>query len=210
VANGVDVDEFAPASPSERLHARKRLGLPADALVVGFVGEYVTTRKGLAPLLDAVAKGPANEHLLIAGKGPDLSDRLAALGLTDRAAILGYVDPRELYRASDVVVVPSWYEPFSIVAAEAASSGLPVVVTRAVGAAAFLGDAGIVIESPTPEAIRSALDSLWADSKRRIALGRAARNAAEGLRWDRVRVAGADAVEAVGWENRARAKTVDR
>ncbi|MGQ0431085.1 MAG: glycosyltransferase [Microthrixaceae bacterium] len=204
VTNGVDLDEFTVPKASERQEARASLGLAADGLVVGFVGEYLTARKGLDPLLAAIAAGPPEEHLLIAGRGPDLTARLATLGLQDRVTVLGYVDPRELYRASDVVAVPSWYEPFSIVAAEAAASGLPVVVTRAVGAASVLDDGGVIIEAPTQGELRSALDELWADPERRRERGAAARRAAEGLRWERARRPAADAVESLGWLNRAR------
>lgn len=204
ITNGVDLDEFTEVTTSDRREARGSLGIAAEALVIGFVGEYLTSRKGLDPLLAAIARGPAEEHLLIAGRGPDLASRLDALGLRRRVTVLGYVDPRELYRACDVVVVPSWYEPFSIVAAEAAASGLPVVLTRAVGAAVFLGEAGIIIDQPDHSEIRRALDHLWADPAWRQQLGKRAREAAEGLRWDQARRPGADAVEALGWANRVR------
>src|SRR5207249_10264804 len=54
VPNGVRPDEFPTITPARRAEARRRLGLPADAFVVAFAGEYRTPRKGLAPLIDAV------------------------------------------------------------------------------------------------------------------------------------------------------------
>lgn len=208
VNNGVDLEEFAVVTDAERLTARAQLGIDPLARVVGFVGEHLTPRKGLDQLLDAVAAGPIDEHLLIAGRGPDLTSRLDELGIASRVTALGFVDPRQLYRACDVVAVPSWYEPFSIVAAEAASSGLPVVLTKAVGAARVLADAGVVVDEPTPAALRDALDWLWEDPDRRRALGANARAAAETMRWELVRQPAAEAVEALGRANRARADGV--
>lgn len=202
ITNGVDLDEFSVTTPADRRAARATFDVPEDALVVGFVGEHHTPRKGLDPLLAAIAQGSAAEHLLIAGRGPDLTDRLRSLGIEGRVTTLGFVDPASLYQAADVVAVPSWYEPFSIVAVEAAATGLPVIVTRAVGAAPLLEGAGVVIDEPTAEQLRSALDELWADAERRRRLGAAARQAAEGLRWELARQPAADAVEAIGWANR--------
>lgn len=207
ITNGVDLDEFTVASSEAKREARQALGIESDSLVAGFVGEHITSRKGLGPLLEALAKGPGREHLVIAGRGPDLREQLDSLGIRHRVTALGFVDPRVLYAACDAVVVPSWYEPFSIVAAEAAASGLPVILTRAVGAAPLLKDAAIVIDEPRPEQIRSALDLLWADEARRLALGAAGRTAAEGLRWELARKTSADAVESLGRSNRAGGST---
>ncbi|MGH2769332.1 MAG: glycosyltransferase, partial [Actinomycetota bacterium] len=70
VPNGIDLDEFRPATPDERQAARTRFGLSPDDTVVAFVGEFNTPRKGLRPLIEALARGRnPRERLLIAGDG---------------------------------------------------------------------------------------------------------------------------------------------
>lgn len=197
VPNGIDLDEFPVVSPAERQRVRGELGLPTDARVVGFVGEYHTNRKGLAPLLEACSRG--DEHLLVAGSGRSewLDRRAAEMGIAPRVHRLGFVAPQHVYAAADTVAVPSLYEPFSLVAVEAAASGLPTVLSSDVGAAAYLGDAAVVVEDVTDvAALRAALDEV-SDPATAARLRKAARPAAEALAWDRVIPAAVDLVEKV-------------
>lgn len=181
VPNGVDPEEFPVVTPEARAEARAAFGLAPEAFVVGFVGEFNTPRKGLAPLVGALASGDGSEILLVAGDGP--AERVAPLG--GRARLLGHVDPvRPLFAAADVVAVPSLTEPFSLVALEAASSGLPVLVSARAGAAAWLGSSAVPIEDPgDPACIRRALDAVRADPGRAAALGARARAVAESMTW---------------------------
>lgn len=210
VANGVDTSQFIPAEPAQRAEVRRLLGLPDAALVIGFVGEYQTARKGLEPLLEALRSGPSEERLLVAGRGPALDDRLEAMGVAEKVTVLGHAEPHALYRASDVVAVPSFYEPFSIVAVEAAASGLPVLLSRTVGAAKALGPGASIIDRPEAHLMRRALDELWSDPGRRVRMAAAARRAAEALSWERVRVPAADAVESLARANREQRGRAER
>ena len=126
---GVDLDRFTPGN---RWAARERLGLPADAWVASSVRRLVP-RMGLDVLLAAWAK---LDHglLLIGGDGPDrarLEARTRELRLDGRVRFLGRVPEPELvdlYRASDVVVVPSTsLEGFGLVTLEALASATPVI-----------------------------------------------------------------------------------
>jgi glycosyltransferase involved in cell wall biosynthesis len=175
IPNGVDTTAYRPASSEQRAAARRSLGLPADSFVVGFVGEFRTGRKGLEPLVSAIAEG--NEHLVVAGDGD--ARRVQPLG--GRGHAVGVVDPHQIYAAVDLVAVPSSYEPFSLVALEAAASGVPVLATSHVGAVTHLGDGAVAVPDADPRTLRAALDVVRASD--RTAMARAARVAAEHLDW---------------------------
>ena len=102
--------------------------------------------------------------LLVAGRGEEekfTSSRVQFLGVLD--------DMPSLYRAADVFLLPTIYDPFSNACLEALAAGLPVITTAANGFAEIIenGVHGNVIEDPRDTgAIRDAL-LLWSDSSRR-------------------------------------------
>ncbi|KMS78096.1 D-inositol 3-phosphate glycosyltransferase [Streptomyces regensis] len=138
VSPGVDLERFRPGSQDE---ARDRLGLSRDAVVLAFAGriqplkaELVRTRPELrSRLVVLVAGGPS-------GSGLDQPESLKALavslGIDDLTRFLppqagdGLVT---VYRAADVVAVPSHNESFGLVALEAQACGTPVVAASVGG-----------------------------------------------------------------------------
>ena len=141
-ANGVDaLGRFDPRRhASQRLPLRQRLGIPARATVLGFVGRLVPD-KGVVELLQAWSRlrveypdlqllmvGPLEaEHPLPASVQQQLSQDL-------RIHLLGFQrDPAPLYAAMDLVLLPTYREGFPTVPLEAAAMGLPVVATRVPG-----------------------------------------------------------------------------
>jgi glycosyltransferase involved in cell wall biosynthesis len=123
IFNGVDTGLFRPAAPGEKAAARARLSLP-DAPIALFAGRFVE-KKGV--------------HLLrlSAQRRPDLTWAFAGWGVIDPQR-WGLANVRvfeglsqdalaELYRASDVFVLPSQGEGFPLVVQEALACGLPVV-----------------------------------------------------------------------------------
>lgn len=200
VPNGIDAAEFGPFVDGERPAARARLALDEGAFVVGFLGDYHTSRKGLDALLRAMAQGPAGERLVVAARGDDRSLRLRAreLGVGDRLVVAGFAPPRDVYAAADVVAVPSLYEPFSLVALEAAACAVPVVVSARAGAAPLLGDGALVVHDPDDAGqLRAALDRVRDDPAGAKARTRAAQRAVAALSWPAVAARAADVVEEV-------------
>jgi glycogen(starch) synthase len=198
VPNGVDPEHFAPVTAAARQAARRALGLPAAAFVVTFAGEYHTNRKGLDALLAAVAAG--DEHLVVAGSGPRRALAAAAdrLGCGARVHVVGFGDARTVVAAADAVAVPSRYEPFSIVALEAASSCVPLALSVRAGAAEHLAEVAHLVGEPVDAgAVRRALDRLRAlapdERASRLAEGRAI---AERLAWPACAARAAEVVEA--------------
>lgn len=133
VGNGVDIERFRPPAPSERATARDALGLTDEMVVSLFIGhEY--DRKGLYPLMEAVAKASARHHLVVVGGTASMVERLRArghsLGVTDRLHIVGQAsDPRPYLHAAEVLVSPSAYESYGLVVLEALACGVPVIAT---------------------------------------------------------------------------------
>ncbi|MDL5155689.1 glycosyltransferase family 4 protein [Actinomycetospora termitidis] len=124
IGNGVDPVAFTvPPAP---VHARRD---------VVFVGRIEIAQKGLDLLLDAWAQAAdrIDGCLLLAGTGPDeeaLRERARELGIADRVRFLGWVagrDKAELVARARIAAVPSRFETFGIVAAEALAVGTPVV-----------------------------------------------------------------------------------
>lgn len=173
---GIDVTRFRPPSCEERETARLGLGLPSEAVVIGFVGR-LTEDKGVAELLTAVeglAAADPRVHLVLAGPneaGPDLEARLATIEASPRVHIVGPVsDPRLVYWATDIFALPSYREGFPIAPLEAQACGLPVVTTTATGCrdAVQPGVTGITIEPRDASALADALRTLIDDPGMRL------------------------------------------
>ena len=137
IANGVDTHTFFP--DGSRDAARRNLGLSgtSNPLVV-YIGRLVV-EKGIFTLLRAFARLRGNHRgrLLLVGHAP--ADEVARLRACARDEGLGEdawevraptANPELVYRAADLVVVPSeWDEPFGLAPLEAMACGTPVVVS---------------------------------------------------------------------------------
>jgi UDP-glucose:(heptosyl)LPS alpha-1,3-glucosyltransferase len=187
IHNGVDTEAFAPGKQHERAHAlRAQLGIPTERLVAAFVGSE-WERKGLETAIRALALAPAWD-LVVAGAGDQRHYHALAdsLGVGGAVRWLGVVrDMRPVYELANAFVLPSRYETFSLVAFEAAASGLPIVATAVNGVRELIsdGESGYLID-PEPALIADRLRRLAADSQLRDRLGQAARSAALGYHWD--------------------------
>jgi glycosyltransferase involved in cell wall biosynthesis len=139
VPNAVYI-ESSPFSNEEARLAYRRRFVTDDEHLAFFIGRIVE-EKGVHVLLEAWARvlPQARGKLMIAGVGPQLDNCKAHawhLGLGEQVVFLGQISDEErsrLYRAADVAVFPSLYEPFGIVALEAMAAECPVVVTQTGG-----------------------------------------------------------------------------
>ena len=158
-------------------------------MVVVFVG-HEFDRKGLTPLVEAIAASPAQVRLLVVGGDPDMVGRAEAhasdVGSSDRVRFVGRVqDPRPYLAAGDLFALPSAYEAHSLAVLEALASGLAVVVTPTGGATDVVidGENGWVVEATAPDISRAILAYLASDPEARR---RSARASAERLTWSSV------------------------
>ncbi len=191
--------EHALFSPGPRAAARDAAGLAdvGSAPVVLFVGRFQRL-KGLDVVVEALDRLWARDAVLVACGGPSGTDGAATVagvrafvaehGLDDRVRV---VAPRphhqlsSLYRAADVVAVPSRSESFGLGAREAAACGRPVVAAD-VGGLSTLVDhrrTGLLVGTRDPGAWASALDSVLCLPERAERMGRAAAALAAGYGW---------------------------
>lgn len=152
---------------------------PENSRVVLAVGRLVE-QKGHATLIEAFARiaGRIPEwRVIIVGEGPirsDLESRIDRLGLADRATLVGQVDdPRPYYASAGVFVLPSEYEGTSNALLEAASAGLPCIVTEQASATEARQNLTSV-PAGSPEQLAARLLKLCTDHELRVQFGRAA------------------------------------
>jgi D-inositol-3-phosphate glycosyltransferase len=198
---GVDLERFTPGS---RAIARARLGIPADAVVLAFVGR-IQPLKAPDVLLRAAAemlrRDPAlRERLVVlvaggpSGSGLAEPDGLAELGASlGLGGVLRFLPPQsgeglvQVYRAADVVAVPSHNESFGLVALEAQACGTPVVAAEVGGLpVAVAGErSGLLVPGHDPAAWAAALAEVALVPARREQLAMGAVAHARRFSWDR-------------------------
>ena len=191
IPNAIDAQRLRVDNPEATRRAfRAAQGLGQGDLVALFVANNFRL-KGLGPLLRALRERLRRSpdarpvHLLVCGggrPGPFLR-MIEAIGLAGSVRVLGYTpDIRDAFHASDFFVLPSYYDPCSLVVFEALACGLPVITTACNGAGEVIGQGseGFIIPEPdATDALIDALDRLADDrlrgamAERAVALGRA-------------------------------------
>ena len=185
IPNAIDTDRLAVSDARERREsARGRLGLREDDLLALFVGHNFRL-KGLEPLLKALALRRRRNlsarpiQLLACGGGKlgPFRNMVDRLGLADTVHLAGFLpDVRDGYHAADFFVLPTYYDPCSLVVFEALACGLPVITTKQNGAGELVtpGRQGFVISAPDAVTeLADALDEMTFDPKRRLMCARA-------------------------------------
>jgi glycosyltransferase involved in cell wall biosynthesis len=152
--------------------------------------------KGLNFLIKAMNELNEKIELIVIGEGElkESYKKLAKnLGVGNRVKFLGYVKENELrkwYSKVDCLVLPSIskLESFGLVALEAMSMKVPVIVTNVCGISSIVKDSnsGIVIEPRKPKVIASAIKKLFFDKKLREKLGRNAVRTAKMYEWKKI------------------------
>lgn len=177
--DGVEADgKFDPARVSmegaERVRARHQI--PPSAPVIGFVGRVVRD-KGLIELAQAwrvLVREYPSLHLLVAGpfepQDPIPPDVEATLRNDPRIHLAGTVhDMPSIYRALDLLVLPTYREGFGTALLEAAAMGLPVVATRIPGCVDAVrdGETGLLVPVRDAEALTAAIRRYLGDPELR-------------------------------------------
>jgi glycosyltransferase involved in cell wall biosynthesis len=183
IRSGIEVQVYRDVRVS-RDDARRRLGLPRDAFVIGSVGRLEGQKAPLdllAAFVPVAAERPET-HLVYVGDGfwrGELEAAIARAGLQGRVHLAGLRrDVPELLRAFDVFALASRWEGLPRVFPQAMAAGLPIVATRVDGApdAVTPGENGWLVEVGDTAAMSRCLRALACDpamARRMGAAGRA-------------------------------------
>lgn len=131
--------------------ARARLGIDRDCLLLGAIGRLVEGKGYLAMLevMSRLSQSRNDLHLVIVGEGAqrsELEKRIRSLGLESKVTLAGYCDDAaKLYRAFDVMLIPSRSEGLGLVLQEAVLARVPVVCSDLPVFIEQLGPSGIYV-----------------------------------------------------------------
>ncbi|MCD6425251.1 MAG: glycosyltransferase [Anaerolineales bacterium] len=190
ISPGVDLSHFYPIPPDE---AKEFVGVPPDKRMILFVGR-IEPLKGIRTLLKAIGhlsdNGEAEENLCLAVIGGDLQDGngndseemklLCQLrdeyGLQEMVTFLGKQSQDTLpyyYSASEMLIMPSHYESFGMVALESMACGTPVIASHVGGLIHLVEDGvtGYHVPVDDPAALSSRISGLLKDKALRYRMG---------------------------------------
>ncbi|WP_257453670.1 glycosyltransferase family 4 protein [Archangium lipolyticum] len=177
VGNGID------DVPVPRRDGRGR----GEYLRVLYTGRFVE-RKGIRELLAAIPKvldeEPSIHFVLVGGYGGSAEiERTWLAGALEsyrsQVHFTGWLPPSQVaewYQMADILVVPSWYEPFGMVILEGMIYGLPIAAAAVGGPAEILehGRTALLFSPKDAEALARAVLQLVKSQELREQLGRAA------------------------------------
>jgi len=182
-----------------------------------YFGRLDWFQKGLDTLLDAAAiliRSRPGLRLKIAGRGQDaerVADYVRRLGIEANVDLLGPVDDAQrdaLFAGAALALMPSRFEGFGMVAAEAMAAGIPLVASKVDSLPEVVDPprGGVLVEPGQAADFASAAAHLLDHSEARKALSRSARESAERFRWERVANDHLAFLEAVQSEHRAQSE----
>lgn len=174
---GINVQHFGSISKEV---ARQQLGIASNSRLILYVGRF-DRRKGIETLVNACAKLPRQFQLYLIGgsrrDGNDVTEQkriralVQELGLEAVTTFTGAISQAELpayYAAADVCVVPSYYEPFGLVAIEAMAAGTPVIASDVGGLQHSIvhNETGVLVTPHNEDLLAAAISDVFADPQR--------------------------------------------
>ncbi len=190
VYSGVNCADFNPGNRKIfRSEARIRFGIDESDTVFLFAGNPFS-RKGLEYAIRALPQIKEKVKLLILGKDSisPYMNLAKKLEVENRVIYAGFTSEiKKFFAASDAFLFPTLYEPFGLVITEAMASGLPVITSKAAGAAELIkdGKSGLLLDNPKdPGEIAGKVNHLIESNLFRK-MGKAAREKAETFTWEK-------------------------
>jgi glycosyltransferase involved in cell wall biosynthesis len=182
IYNGVDLDAYRP-DPLQRQLLRQQWGVGPRQFVLAFIGRLDVQKNPLLFLAAwaALRQRGHDVRAVLAGDGPQRPAVEQFLRRHDHAGLarwLGRIDyVSELLAACDVLVAPSRWEGFGLMAAEAMAAGVSVVATRVPGLSELIeeGASGLLVNSEDLPGLVAAIERLLGDPPYRQRLTEAAR-----------------------------------
>ena len=173
IPNGINPKKYSGVRPN-RNEVRSKYGVgPSDKLIL-FVGR-LTHQKGCEFLIRAIPSVAKfhNARLVVVGDGymrAELESEANRTGEGSRIKFTGFIpdsDVLDLMLSSDLMTIPSIYEPFGVVALEAMAAGLPVVASDLDGLAEIIKheENGILVYPRDPSSISWGISRILSDAQ---------------------------------------------
>lgn len=183
IYNGIDISEFKP--DINKIHDSNEFKIVCVSRLI--------ERKGINFLIEAIRKSKNRDiKLVLVGEG-NQEEELKKLArnseVSDKVEFKGYLNHdsiSDVYKNSDVFVLPSLNEGMSNALLEAMASELPVIVTDTGGTAELVDGNGFIIEKGSADSIVNALENFMVDRDSIIKMGKRSREIALGLSWANV------------------------
>ena len=198
---GVDIKRFRPVPVKS---AKDKIGIPPKQRLVLFVGRLDPIKR-VEILLSAFSvtksafkqiDGQMIKLTIIGGESGDENlGRLKLLAenlkISGRVKFLGQRDQKILpfyYSAAELVIIPSSYESFGLVALESMACGTPIVASKVGGLTILIADGqtGFSVPPNQTKPLAKAISLLLQNQKLRFEMGRAARRAALKYAWPKI------------------------
>jgi glycosyltransferase involved in cell wall biosynthesis len=182
IQNPIDLDDFRPRADVDVASARAGLKLGAEDVVMVFVALGHFERKGLPLVLQAmsVMNRPDLKLVVVGGEAgliASYEEKVRQMGLDGQVRFVGMQrDVRPYFWMSDVFVLPSSYETFSLVAFQAAAAGVPAIICQLNGVEEFAIDGvNSVIVEHSADGVRAGIERFLEMSREnRTAMGKRA------------------------------------
>lgn len=192
IPNAVDMSKFTKLVDVGATRIKWKVK-PGERLITA-VGR-LTSQKGFDDLIRAypeIRKSVPESRLLLMGDGymrSELESLAEAEQVRTETTFAGFVSDSDLIdaiKSSDVVAVPSRFEPFGIIALEAMAGGSPVVVSRVGGLAEIVDDGvdGLEVEPNSPPSLAKATVKLLLDRELASRLAKKALEKVKTYNWE--------------------------
>lgn len=186
----IDPFFFEQASPESTRRTMEKLSIRGDCILALAA---LDRRKNTACVLESFAllrRRGVDARLVLVGSEDVRRQGLESHHLwpevMDRVTLLSYIsdhDLKHLYHAARVFVYPSLYEGFGLPPLEAMACGTPVVCSNATSLPEVVGDAALLFDPRSPEALAEAVEALWHDEGLRRVMAQRGRRRAQTFSW---------------------------
>lgn len=155
-----------------------------------FVGR-LSIQKNVPRLINAISllKGKATLHIVGSGEKENEIKKLISDKKLNNVILHGKKVGRDLvnfYKSADIFILPSDREGLPLVLLEAMASGTPIIASSVMGIREFVGDAGILVNPPTPKKFAMAIDELIENKEKRNTLSIRGREKVKQYDWNKI------------------------
>ena len=160
IENGVNLSHYSNAKPYLKSDLTDIVS--DDDILIGMIGSF-TPQKNHKNMVKAMSMLPNNYKLALVGEGPlrkEIEDYIVSENNNDRIAFLGYrEDIPSIIKTLDIVVLPSLWEGFGLIAVETMAAGVPIAISNVSGLREVVGECALAFDPNKPSEIAHIIES---------------------------------------------------